>query len=295
LPISQFQNPSPNFNFLQIRLNHIYPVHPHSVFLASSKDIMRTFLLLVITCLVSILSSAQDSTVIYRTASGKVTNDKDSAATYIVFTKDGKQWYGRNYYVKNNVLQSQGSYADMDILKPVGTFDNYSDSGILISTNVYDRHSEAKSITWYHRSGKKQSYIEFKRNGTIEQAGWDEQGNVIPGYIVQQEARFEGGLVEWRRYVERNVDRLVPENIGAKPGIYTVVVQFRIDKEGKITEVKAENIPPGCEPCAAEAVRVIQSGPNWQPAIQNNKPVIYRQRQSVTFVLEEETKKGRNR
>ena len=72
---------------------------------------------------------------------------------------------------------------------------------------------------------------------------------------------------------------------GAPPGNYTVVVSFLVDKEGNISEVKAEN-DPGYG-TADEAVRVIQRGPKWKPAVQNGRNVIYRQRQSITFQVAE--------
>ncbi|MDB5230286.1 MAG: energy transducer TonB, partial [Chitinophagaceae bacterium] len=38
---------------------------------------------------------------------------------------------------------------------------------------------------------------------------------------------------------------------------------------------------------AAEAVRVIRKSPKWEPAQQNDHYVSYRQKQSITFVVED--------
>jgi protein TonB len=103
--------------------------------------------------------------------------------------------------------------------------------------------------------------------------------------VVQQEAAFPGGLAGWSRFVERNLDRELPANNGAPPGKYTVTISFIVDKEGKVSEVKAEN-DPGYG-TAAEAVRVIKKGPNWTPALQNGRNVISRKKQNITFVVEE--------
>jgi protein TonB len=103
---------------------------------------------------------------------------------------------------------------------------------------------------------------------------------------VQIEATFPGGMPAWKRFLERNLNQNVLEENGAPPGRYTVVVSFRVDKDGTITEVKADNNPG--YGTADEAVRVIKKGPKWNPAQQNGRQVIYRQRQSVTFVLEGE-------
>ena len=69
-------------------------------------------------------------------------------------------------------------------------------------------------------------------------------------------------------------------------GYDTVTVSFLVDKNGNISQVQALN-DPGYG-CAQEAVRVIQKGPKWTPAIQNGRNVIYRQKQSITFQVSEQ-------
>jgi periplasmic protein TonB len=74
-----------------------------------------------------------------------------------------------------------------------------------------------------------------------------------------------------------------------------VIVSFEIDKEGNVAEVKADSIPPQCPECAIEATRVIRTAPRWQHAIQYNRPVIYKLRQPVTFVVEEDERKKKKK
>ena len=69
-------------------------------------------------------------------------------------------------------------------------------------------------------------------------------------------------------------------------GNYTVHLFFLVLKDGTVTEVEALQ-DPGYG-CAAEAVRVIQKGPKWRPAIQNGRNVIYRQKQNITFQVTEQ-------
>jgi protein TonB len=102
---------------------------------------------------------------------------------------------------------------------------------------------------------------------------------------VQIQAKFPGGPEAWIKYLQRNLRSDVPVEGGAPTGRYTVVVSFLVDKQGNISEVKADN-DPGYG-TAAEAVRVIQRGPKWQPAVQNGRNVIYRQKQSITFDVTE--------
>jgi protein TonB len=104
--------------------------------------------------------------------------------------------------------------------------------------------------------------------------------------VVQIAAEFPGGLPAWAKYLERNLNRDVPVENGAPPGKYTVIVSFIVSKDGSISDVVAENDPGyGTK---AEAVRVITKGPKWKPAVQNGRNVIYRHKQSITFLVSEE-------
>ncbi|HET9429556.1 MAG TPA: energy transducer TonB, partial [Chitinophagaceae bacterium] len=63
----------------------------------------------------------------------------------------------------------------------------------------------------------------------------------------------------------------------------TVWVQFIVDKEGAISDVKAlSNHGYGME---EEAVKVIRKGPAWIPAIQNGRAVKAYRKQPITFVV----------
>ncbi len=103
---------------------------------------------------------------------------------------------------------------------------------------------------------------------------------------VQIQTQFPGGPDAWIKYLTRNLRVEVPNDNGASPGSYSVMVSFLVDKEGNISEVKAEN-DPGFG-TADEAVRVIQRGPKWNPAVQNGRNVIYRQKQTITFQVNEQ-------
>jgi periplasmic protein TonB len=105
-----------------------------------------------------------------------------------------------------------------------------------------------------------------------------------PFTTVQVEAKYKGN---WRSFLERSLRADVPQENGAPAGRnYTVIVSFIVDKDGTVSQVKAEN-DPGYG-TAQEAVRVIKSSGKWVPAIQNGRNVVYRQRQQITFqVLDE--------
>jgi protein TonB len=103
---------------------------------------------------------------------------------------------------------------------------------------------------------------------------------------VENPAAFPGGPAAWKRYLENNLKADAVVEAGAPPGILTVRVQFIVDKDGNISEVKALN-DPGYG-TAEEAVRVIKKGPKWKPALQNGRNVIYQAVQGVGFNIQSE-------
>jgi len=104
---------------------------------------------------------------------------------------------------------------------------------------------------------------------------------------VDVEASFPGGLDGWRKYLEQNLNPNVPVENDAPIGIYTVVVQFIVDKTGAISDIKAlTNFGYGME---QEVLRIMKKSPVWTPAMQNNRPVKAYRKQPITFVLDHET------
>jgi protein TonB len=149
--------------------------------------------------------------------------------------------------------------------------------------------------------------LEDTKIGTFNQEGVKDEGLVAPPVekgtgvveapkveedydkvftVVQIPAEFPGGLPAWSRYLERNLNSNIPTENGAPSGRYTVIVAFTVSKTGAISDVQAENDPGyGTK---AEAIRVITRGPSWKPAVQNGRNVIYRHKQSITFVVSED-------
>ncbi len=101
----------------------------------------------------------------------------------------------------------------------------------------------------------------------------------------QVPAEFPGGQNGWIKFIEQNMDREVPIRNGAPVGNYIVVISFFLDKEGNVTDLKAENDPGyGTK---EEALRVMKLSPKWKPASDNGNNVIYRHRQRIYFLVSE--------
>lgn len=108
---------------------------------------------------------------------------------------------------------------------------------------------------------------------------------------VEVEASFPGGESMWRKYLERTLNPNVPVDNGAPEGKFTVVIQFVVDKEGNISDVRPlTHHGYGME---AEVMRVIMKGPKWTPAMQSGRIVKAYRKQPVTFQVIVEKRKRR--
>jgi len=102
---------------------------------------------------------------------------------------------------------------------------------------------------------------------------------------VQQEATFPGGIKAWTTYLNDNLHKNVATDNNAPPGQYVVIVSFLINKDGSISDVKA-NAPYSDYGTKAEAERVIKASPKWNPAIHDGKAVAWQQKQRITFTVD---------
>ena len=75
-------------------------------------------------------------------------------------------------------------------------------------------------------------------------------------------------------------------NNDAPAGSYTVIIQFVVDMDGSISDIKAlTNHGYGLE---QEAIRVIKKATKWEPAFQNGRHVKAYRKQPITFRVEAE-------
>ncbi|MBR0313851.1 MAG: TonB family protein [Bacteroidales bacterium] len=104
----------------------------------------------------------------------------------------------------------------------------------------------------------------------------------IPFAIVEDKPTFQGkDANEFTKWVYDNIE--YPE-IAKENGIQgRVTVQFTIDKDGSVKDVKVlRGVDSSLD---KEAVRVIQKSPKWSPGKQRNKPVKVKYTFPIIFQL----------
>jgi periplasmic protein TonB len=97
--------------------------------------------------------------------------------------------------------------------------------------------------------------------------------------VVEDQPTPPGGMEGFAKYLQKNLR--YPDQ-ARRMGIEgRVFVEFVVDKDGSITDVKAiKGIGAGCD---EEAVRVVQAQPKWNPGKQRGRPVRVRMVLPIVF------------
>ena len=161
----------------------------------------------------------------------------------------------------------------------------FYESGKVNEATMYEKNS-ADFNTWiYYENGKLWAHIyRNKQNNKLVNEVFDSTGNLLPNYIYRKQAEFPGGFSGWAQYLTKNLDSYLPMRNGTPSGKYIVFVKFTVEEDGSVSNVSAENNPG--YGMMEEAIRILKECPKWEPAIQYNKPIIEKRRQSITFKVE---------
>lgn len=97
--------------------------------------------------------------------------------------------------------------------------------------------------------------------------------------------QFSGGEKAWRNFLMKNMNASTPVDNGVRKGKFTVYIQFIVEKDGSISDVKPlTQLGYGLE---EECMRLMKISPRWEPAKQNGRAVRCYHKQSFTFIVSE--------
>jgi TonB-dependent SusC/RagA subfamily outer membrane receptor len=198
---------------------------------------------------------------------------------------------------KSDVLINKISPTEIEainILKDASSISLYGEAGkygvVLITTkkgtkgNLQNKMEDV-TVIGYAKKETKEGPAIF--NAPKIQKNVDPNKNNDPiFYTAQKPAEFPGGSMGWIKYLERNLNRDLPVENGAPSGKYQVFLNFVVNSNGEVSNVLATNNPG--YGTASEAIRIIEKGPKWIPAVQNGKNVNYLVKQLISFTVSAE-------
>lgn len=100
--------------------------------------------------------------------------------------------------------------------------------------------------------------------------------------VLETQPKFPGGIQKFLQYLGKNVKYPAEDRKNNLQG--KVVVQFVIEKNGGLTDIKAISSPSNA--MSEEAVRVVRSSPKWIPGIQGGSYVRSQFTVPITFTLD---------
>ena len=102
-----------------------------------------------------------------------------------------------------------------------------------------------------------------------------------PFNVVEDMPAFPGGMQALMAFLIENIQ--YPADAQKQKVDGRVLVNFVVEKDGSITEVKV--LKPGFPSLDAEAIRVVKAMPKWKPGYQNGQPVRVQYTVPINFSL----------
>ena len=100
--------------------------------------------------------------------------------------------------------------------------------------------------------------------------------------VVEQMPQYPGGMPALFQYISKNIKYPAEAEKAGVQG--RVIVTFVVEKDGNVSNAKVvKSINPTLD---AEALRVVNGMPNWNPGMQNGEPVRVKYTVPVTFRLQ---------
>lgn len=211
-------------------------------------------------------------------------------------------------YHRNGNVENRGNY--MNAFEE-GVWERWDSAGRKVDSTFYVEGNKMQSSSFTYHKNNMVSFYTFKDSvkNTYHDISYDESGKIkfeanfvgsngivrvydkagsvkVDSVFNREliEPNFPGGSQGWVKYLRENLNANIPYDNKAPEGTYNVIVKFVIGPNGNITNVVAEtNHGFGME---KEALRIIENGPTWIPALRYGQKVDSFRKQPIMFVVQ---------
>ena len=140
-----------------------------------------------------------------------------------------------------------------------------------------DYDSEGRKIRKVSFSGDKGIWTEYQTDGSVKSTD-----SVFTR--KKTEAKFSEDKNAWLQYLVKNLDASIPTRNGANSGKATVVAQFIVETDGRLTNIKTlTHNGFGTE---EEVMRILKRSPKWVPGTKYGRIVRAYRKQPITFQIQ---------
>ena len=201
-------------------------------------------------------------------------NNKDTSHplfTDMLFIIDGKELPKLTAFKDLNNILNPDDISSINVWKNKTAIERFGEKG---------RNGVIEIVT---KKGRSNNKLQVKNDIEVDNKIF-ERVEIIPS--------FPGGVTKGKEFLMTNINADEPLTKGAPNGVYTVIGQFIVNKDGSVSDVKAlTHFGYGME---EQVINVLKKGPHWLPAIQNGKEVTAYHKIPVTFVVADAETKNTN-
>ena len=161
----------------------------------------------------------------------------------------------------------------------------FSNGPVMSAGRMINDTTKINRWNYYHPNGQLNATEHYVSGNRINCSCYDASGKQLDSLICikEEEAYFPQRENGWRTFLQKNLNPNVPVTNRAPEGSYMVIVQFIVDTDGSVKDIKPlTNFGFGME---AEVIRIMKKSPAWVPAMQFGRKVKAYRRQPVTFVV----------
>lgn len=254
----------------------------------------------------SFCTNAQDTLSYYITKDGKTTTKENAIGTRKVVKTNEGTYLVKDFYLDGQ-LQMTGTYLSKKLEKRTGVFTTYYKNGQVEEKGGYIKGEKEGKWLIYYENGQLDAEIPYAQNllhgtiltywenGTLKRKDifsngefekgscYDNAGKEIEYTYFESMPEFPGGVEGLMNYLRENV--IYPPDAKAKGIAGKVFVNFVIGKDGVVRDVKV--IMKVHHLLDKEALRVIETMPNWTPEMQRGKKVSVSYNIPINFILKD--------
>jgi periplasmic protein TonB len=222
--------------------------------------------------------------------------DSLTASYYTITTKDSLQEgaLSKSYYLSGNI-KSIEHYSSLNPQTKDGSFITFYENGQKMSeSNFVKGLQHGKELRWYdngqlklernyeesclegsftsyHKNGHLKRKELYKNNEFIEGQCYNSMGKDTTYFPFLVETSFPGGVKVLQKYIVTTMRKEVWDYVSDRAIKGKVTILFIVSKNGEI--INSRIIKSLNSICDTEALRIINSMPNWSPAIEDGEPI----------------------
>ncbi|MBT8318493.1 MAG: TonB family protein [Lutibacter sp.] len=184
-------------------------------------------------------------------------------------------------YLKSEQIKTETEFKATEDDKRVynGFHKVWYDTGELRFVSFYENGKKNGDLLSYWKNGILKRKDNYKKGKLKKGDCWNENGEKVKYYDFEIHPSYIGGKQRMYQFIKRHMRYPILSkkyNIGGK-----VIVDFKIDITGKVIDAKIKQSVN--EEIDREALRIINSMPNWKPGLQDGIPVKVRYRIPMIF------------